>query len=505
MSESSELLEKMAATTREFFRGGMFMFFGLIASMILNYIFNVFLARSLGNVNYGVFALGFSVFQILYVTAPTGLEQGVVRFVSIYTGEDDRRGALAIIINSFFFAGIISIVLAGGLFVFSGWISHDLYQEPALKPVLMIFAAALLFSTPFMVTGGALQGLKRLELKALVQNFLEPGFRLLVVAVLLILGTGLMGAVISYPAAYLLAIILGLYFLRRILGWHARGWLSRTYYNPLLRFSAPLLIGVILGSLNMRLDRLFLGYFVPSQEVGLVDVCNRYAMMISILLYAFNFMFAPFISSLHNQQRMEELEGLLKMMARWMVAGSAPLFILIMFYNHELLRIFGQYFVEGDNLLIILAVGQFLSVVLGTIGLVVVMTGHPWVEVGNMTFGFVLFIILNLVLIPRYGALGAVIANATVTGAINIPRLLEAWGLFRIHPFSRRFLALLLIAAFSGALAFSSKFLLKDFSMVIQLAIPGIIFVLLYGLLAFRFGLTSSEKDMLRSFISMRK
>ncbi len=505
MSEVPESLETLSST-REFFRGGAIAFVGFIISSLSNFAFNVLLAHKLGESDYGIFVLGFSVFQVLMVISPMGLDYGAVRFVAIHDGNNDRKGAAAVLINSLVFAGVMSLCLGGGLFVLSGWLAEGLYKEPSLEPVLMIFSAALLVSTPFIVIGSTLQGLKRLDLKTLLQNFLEPCLRLGLAAVLLLAGLGLKGIIFIYPVTYVFTILLSLLFLWRILGWRVDGLFKRDYYEPLLRFSAPLIIGVVPASLLMRLDRLFLGYYVESEQVGLLNVCNQYAMFILMILQSFNFIFAPFVSSLHSQNRMDELEQMLKMMARWIVVGAAPVTALFILYNQELLMIFGEFYMEGKLLLIILCLGQFLSVMLGAAGVVILMSGHPWIENGNLFFGFIIFVVLSLVLIPRYGALGAVIANIAMLNSINVIRPIEVWTILKMHPFSTAgFLAPIMFSAALAALAWLIRLNLRDIHLAIEIAVPVIFFVSGYSMLALRFGLNKDERQLLLSIISGNK
>ena len=57
----------------------------LLASIFgngLNYLFGIFLARSLGIDQFGLYALGFSIFSTLALLVPLGMDAGAIKFIS---------------------------------------------------------------------------------------------------------------------------------------------------------------------------------------------------------------------------------------------------------------------------------------------------------------------------------------------------------------------------------------------------------------------------------------
>ena len=61
----------------------------LLASVFgngLNYLFSMYVARALGPVDFGLYALGLTVFNIVVLFAPLGMETTVMKFVSQQAG-----------------------------------------------------------------------------------------------------------------------------------------------------------------------------------------------------------------------------------------------------------------------------------------------------------------------------------------------------------------------------------------------------------------------------------
>jgi O-antigen/teichoic acid export membrane protein len=60
----------------------------------------------------------------------------------------------------------------------------------------------------------------------------------------------------------------------------------------------------------------------------------------------------------------------------------------------------------------ILAIGQFVNVITGSVGYLLTMCGYERLQRNNFAVCAVLSVLLNVLLVPRMGAIGAAIATA---------------------------------------------------------------------------------------------
>ncbi|MCR9210312.1 MAG: polysaccharide biosynthesis C-terminal domain-containing protein, partial [bacterium] len=97
----------------------------------------------------------------------------------------------------------------------------------------------------------------------------------------------------------------------------------------------------------------------------------------------------------------------------WMTLGMGlPLALFVLIFPGWLLGFFGPEFREGAQVLRALAIGQVANVASGSVGGLLVMTGHQNVSL-KISFGTAIgMIALTLILVPWLGILGAGIANA---------------------------------------------------------------------------------------------
>ena len=104
---------------------------------------------------------------------------------------------------------------------------------------------------------------------------------------------------------------------------------------------------------------------------------------------------------------------------------SLPVAAGLLVFGQRFLLIFGAEFTTGRAALSILSAGQLINVAMGAVGLLLVMTGHERDAAKGIGIGALLNIILNALMIPRWGLEGAAIANAGSIIAWNV--LLALW------------------------------------------------------------------------------
>jgi len=81
---------------------------------------------------------------------------------------------------------------------------------------------------------------------------------------------------------------------------------------------------------------------------------------------------------------------------------------------------------------VILSIGQFINVVTGSVGYLLIMCGCERLVRNNQLFCTVVVISLNLILIPGMGAMGAAIATAITLALQNLISVVQAWLALKI-------------------------------------------------------------------------
>lgn len=143
-------------------------------------------------------------------------------------------------------------------------------------------------------------------------------------------------------------------------------------------------------------------------------------MLISFGLKSVNAIMAPLISELHATGRMEDLQRLVSRAARMIfvftLVACATLFVV----GEWALGLFGAEFRAGNPVLRLLLVSQAVNALAGSVGHLLTMTGSQRLAAWIAGSGAAVNVLLNLLLIPVWGIVGAALATTISTVGWNV-------------------------------------------------------------------------------------
>ena len=138
------------------------------------------------------------------------------------------------------------------------------------------------------------------------------------------------------------------------------------------------------------------------------------------MLVAVNSISAPKFAALYQQADMNSLGRVARNSVKITLLFAFPLLLLFVMAPGWVLSIFGEKFTQGAAVLIILAVGQFVNVTTGSVGVLLMMSGNERLMRNNLLFSAIVGILLNLWLIPCFGVIGGAVAAAIVLAMQNL-------------------------------------------------------------------------------------
>lgn len=395
----------------------------------LSLLIAVVLARSLGVDGYGKYAFALAVVTFVSIPVQIGLPALLVREIASSNTHENwsmmrgmRRRAVQIASISVIIGVIVLVMLA--LFPVFTTSTYD-----ATTYVLAILLLPLWVA--FALQKSMLNGLRNILQAAWPGAVLQPAlFLLLLLAAAL--GAGSLSpplaiaANIAATAAALLAIscLLRLYWPRQAVQaepkYHTKQWI-----RSLLPFTLIAGINII----SQKTDILMLGILQGPEDVGIYNVALQGSLLISFSLTAFNAVLVPNITRLYAQGEHQQMQRLLTIStAITSVIAGLTAVILITTGRWILQWVFGESF-EGAYLpLCILIVGQLVNALFGSVGYFLSMTGHEKETLRALGISTVVNVVLNVILIPHYGASGAAVATAV---SVMIWNTILGFRLFR--------------------------------------------------------------------------
>jgi O-antigen/teichoic acid export membrane protein len=227
-------------------------------------------------------------------------------------------------------------------------------------------------------------------------------------------------AMVLTLGSFLAAVGLAEWWLLRAVPAEARHAPVATSMRNWSKVTFPIFISNAVYIVFSKLDVVMVGMLISVRAAGIYAVASRAGGFASILQTAMNATVAPRISQLHWAGHSTELEDVVLTAIRWVIVPTFLLTAAMCLASGPALHIFGEGFRRGRWVVIIVAVGQLVSVSNGPVGWLMNMTGNQ--NVTAVVFGgtAALTLVGYVVLIPLLGINGAALANAGAVVVRNV-------------------------------------------------------------------------------------
>lgn len=396
-------------------------------------IFTFLVARLLGGAVLGTFGVAWAVADLASKFGTLGLDYSVMAFVARSEAAGDRRGSRQVqrAATSAALKGGLAVALVGGALALASGRVLGVREDLAWATGVMLLGVPGIVL--YRVSNGLSRGMKvmrhDLYSRGLTESLVTTAALLLAYAAGARLLAPVLAAITGTLASGLLAWALAtrLYSRPRDQGADespqaaarhaprddaATAIPGRNAADGLMRASIPIAVYDLLNIGIMRVDVIMLGLFVGRapdvtlETVGIYAACVEVAGGLRKLSQAFTPILTPVLAEQLAGEQRREAESSYGYVARWMLAILLPAIVVLAVSGGPLLRIFGSGFERGAPWLAVAGAACALNAFVG-IGETILMIQRPTWNVINTTIAFIAAVGLNLVLIPRFGAMGA--------------------------------------------------------------------------------------------------
>ncbi len=421
-------------------RNALFVFLVRAASAGILYLSQVILARWMGAADYGIYVWVWTLVLVLGGISHLGLGPSLMRLIPAYreTGQMDLLRGLLIGSRWLAFVGgsIVSITAYWFLRTFAFEIP-DTYLLPAMLGTVCIPLFAL---TDLQDGLGRAKGWMAI---ALVPPYvLRPLALLSMMALAHLAGlpvdaiTVTFGAIIACWAA---SFVQTLMVQRRIDEIIPPG--PRVYaFGPWIRSSLPLLAIYASELVLQNADVLVLSAHLPPQQIGMYFAAGKTMALVMFVHYAVGSATAKDFAALHARGDTSALETHIRDAAKWTFWPSLAAALAILALGKPLLWLFSPSFVDAYPVMLVLAAGFLFRAAVGPAEFLLNALGEQKICAAVAIFAALLDIMLNLLLVPDFGMIGAATATAT---ALASAAILNAWAARRRIGFDISILQLL--------------------------------------------------------------
>lgn len=415
-------------------RGAGVAFLVQVSGVGLQYCIQVFLARWMGTVEYGIYEYVISWTLLLAILAQLGLPSAVLRFISEYRVKEEWGRLQGVIRGSWKIILMAGLLLSGcgtGIILWIDSAFNFPYTTPmlvgiwmvpllaiaqlqlemarSLREIALAYAPYQLICPLFVFFGGFILWQTNQTLTSVPMLGISIVILLSVVTVQL----GLIWQKFKVKIAQATPI------------YRPREWLVVAF--PLLLSNGFLIV------LNQT-DVLTIGAWIGPEAVGIYSAATKTALWGSFALQSVNAVIAPAFAALYAQGDRAGLQKLVSAAAHWIFWPSLTITLGLIAFGNPILSVFGPQFIAARWPMIILALGQLVNAGSGSVGYLLVMTGHQ--NKSTLVFGCSALtnLILNAIAIPIFGSVGAAISTAIAMAMWNIWMLILVVKYLDVHP-----------------------------------------------------------------------
>jgi O-antigen/teichoic acid export membrane protein len=376
-------------------------------------IFTFLVARLFGSVALGIFGLAWATMDLLSKFSTLGFDYSAIAFIAKAEGAGDRASSRRVMNAALAVSFGSSLLLAAGGFVVVWNWGPSIGIRPEFVPAIAVMLLALPGVTLYRVSTAVSRGMTVMHhdiySRGLTESFGTAGALLVAFA----LGVRDLAPEIAAIAGTLAAGLVAVILARRLFSAETTAPSPDGDLVPrLLRASAPIALYDLLNIGIMRIDLIMLGWFVGRAPGVTLETLGIYAAALEVggglrkVSQSFTPIFTPIVARQIGAGQIRSAEASYAYLARWMLALLLPSVAILALAGGTIMTIFGPAFQRGGAWVAIVGGACALNAFVG-LGETILMVERPKINLMNSAIAFVAAVGLNLLLIPKFGALGA--------------------------------------------------------------------------------------------------
>jgi len=419
--------------------------------------------RILNPADYGVVSLLTTFTAILVIILNLGLSSAIFWAYFRAENEEERK---KIIGTSFLFLTAFNLAIILGLFLFSGKLNELLFPDSQPSVYLRIALATAFVHAGIAIPLAVFRALQKPTIYVIISIgnlLLNITFAILLVAILRIGVLGVfLAALISQTIVYLVSVPLILK--------NSSLTISKKWLFEMLSFGVPMVpAGLAMWVLNSS-DRYFLGHLVGLESVGIYNVGYRLAMFLTLVTAAVQLAYPPFMFSIEKRKDAKRIYS--RFATYYFTALIFAAIFLSVFSKEVVFMLTGEefhsaYIVVPFVSLSYVAYGMYFNFSTG-----VSLTKKTIYSSVSVLLASALNILLNFVLIAKYGLLGAAFSTLVSFWALAVLILFFSNKYYPI-PYQFGKMAKILLLALAVLLLSS----LADFQIWISILVKSVLMI----------------------------
>lgn len=342
---------------------------------------------------------------------------------------------------------------------------------------------------------------------AVIGTVLKEFFQRLVILVAIVLLyfklVDFHGFIILYIIAFTIPTLILMFSLMREGHFSLRpqlGFLTRTFSKKIASVSFFGILTSFSGKLGLNIDSIMINSIIGISQTGIYAITYFFGSIILIPARAITKISGVVIADSWKHNDLNNINQIYYKSCLNQFIFAILLFIGIWANIHNVFRILPDEYLPGKYVILFIAIGSVIQMLGGMNSVVISLSKYYKVQTYFMMVLVALLLVTNLVLIPKYGIIGAAMASVISNLVFNIMKFLFLWIKFGFQPYNFKFI---LIIAFA-ALAFMAGYLIPVMdNLVPDILIRSSVIAIVFGTLILLFKISNEISNKFLALMAL--
>ena len=493
--------EELVSAAEEASRGAVLLFGGQTVSTVIAAVASIVIARLLGPELYGVYALCFVVPNLLILVTDLGVNSALTRFSAKLRAEGQNSLLAGIIRCGLAFKVAVTLLILALAFIASDELAKWLLNRAELAPLVRLSLLVLFFYSLMLTANAVLVGFNDMRNSAKL-SIIFQGSRAVLSPLLIVLGFGVVGALVGQIAGSAVAAAIGVII---VYYKHYRGLQARHHsthsaiglIKSILKYGVPLYIASAIGGFLVSYQTVVLAWFTTNEVIGNFSAAFRLSSLIGLLTTSISTALFPAFSRLKEA----EAKRLFYHAVRYTTMVIVPATALLMALSRDIVfTLYGEKYVLAPKYLALYAISFLYAGIGSTVyGIFYQGIGKTEMNLKVMLLYALLFVPTSIAFTRAYGAEGLIFSFLLSFLIAVLYGVITAVKRYGVALNLKGSIPAYLSSALSAAPALALS-LWTNLHYTVVLAIGSVLFAVLYlTLMPLLGGIEQSDLDRLRS------
>lgn len=482
-------MEGMGEGAATYVRGGFLLFVGNVVSLFVMAAGSILVARMLSPSEYGLYGVALVLPELFLLFSDWGINSALTRFIARYRSEEEYGKIRKLERAALLFKLCVGGVLSLALFFSADVLAAVLLRRPDLGGLVKTASLLILSRSVHSTVISALAGLERMDLRAVV-NVIEAVTKGISSPLLVYMGYGVSGPIIGYASSYIVASVLGVFFMVvSSPNLEEVDLASDSLIDSLslmFGFGMPLFIGGLVAGFAGRIQGFLLSWFVSDEAFGNYHVAVNFTRLVGLVTGSLVVTLFPAFSRLSHSLEPGKTREAFRGSVRYSTMFIVPLICLLAAVSEPMVHVLYTTRYPQAPLLLSLLTVPALLVGIGalSVGSFLNSQGDTGITLRVGLVGSAASILISPILVWMWGVSGLAVSIivSSVTGSVfGLYALNKRYGFYPDLWHTARTLLSSVIAA---GLAFGVVRLLSDATPLLSLFLGSGVYLLAYLFLA---------------------